>query len=89
MKILTKQLETLNKFREINEMIREEANKRKESREKLKQSMQNILSQSLYRDSIKDVVNPLNPRQKLGMEREIQSVQINSVSFFYQRSSQD
>lgn len=71
MKILTKQLETLNKFREINEMIREEANKRRESREKLKQSMQNILSQSLYKDSIKDIVNPLNPRQKLGKSKLI------------------
>jgi DUF917 family protein len=66
MKILTKQLETLNKFREINEIIREEANKRKESRDKLKQSMQNILNQGLYKDAIKDVVNPLNPKQKLG-----------------------
>lgn len=62
---LFKQLDTLNKFKEINEFIRQEAFKRKESREKLKQTMQNILHQSYYRDAFKGIINPLNPRQKL------------------------
>ena len=65
MRVLFKQLDTLNKFKEINEFIRQEAFKRKENRGKLKQTMQNILHQSYYRDAFKDIVSPLNPRQKL------------------------
>lgn len=65
MKSLFKQLDTLNKFKEINEFIRQEAFKRKENRGKLKQTMQNILHQSYYRDAFRDIISPLNPRQKL------------------------
>ena len=65
MKSLFKQLDTLNKFKEINEFIRQEAFKRKENRGKLKQTMQNILHQSYYREAFRDIISPLNPRQKL------------------------
>lgn len=65
MRILFKQLDTLNKFKEINEFIRLEATRRKENRDKLKQTMQNILHQSYYREAFQQIISPLNPRQKL------------------------
>ncbi|XP_023229587.1 phosphatidylinositol 4,5-bisphosphate 3-kinase catalytic subunit delta isoform-like isoform X2 [Centruroides sculpturatus] len=61
MKSLTRQMEALNKLKSVNEMMRIEANKKKENREKIKATLQDILSQRYYQDAFFNLPNPLNP----------------------------
>jgi phosphatidylinositol-4,5-bisphosphate 3-kinase catalytic subunit beta isoform len=65
MKTLTKQMEAVNKLKELNEIIKKEVLTRKDGKEKIVSFMQEMLEQSCYKDAFKDIVIPLDPKIKL------------------------
>ncbi|RWS31204.1 phosphatidylinositol 4:5-bisphosphate 3-kinase catalytic subunit beta isoform-like isoform X1 [Leptotrombidium deliense] len=62
---LMKQTEALSKLKQMNEYMRQEANKRKD-RDKLKSLMHDIINQQYYKEALSGFINPLNPHLKLG-----------------------
>lgn len=64
MQALVRQMEALNKLKRVNEIIRFDNSKN--SREKKKELMQEILSQKYYQKVLLNVINPLDPNYKLG-----------------------
>ncbi|XP_025017100.1 phosphatidylinositol 4,5-bisphosphate 3-kinase catalytic subunit delta isoform-like isoform X2 [Tetranychus urticae] len=65
MKDLSRQMEAVNKLKHMNEIVKRESTRGKESKERLMTVMHEILEQSYYKESLKDVTNPLDPRIKL------------------------
>lgn len=59
MKVLSKQVEALNKMKTLNSLIK--LNAMKQSRAKGKDTMQTCLKQRAYRDALSDLQSPLNP----------------------------
>ncbi|KAJ6669307.1 hypothetical protein lerEdw1_008116 [Lerista edwardsae] len=59
MKVLSKQVEALNKMKTLNSLIK--LNAMKQSRAKGKDTMQTCLKQRGYRDALSDLQSPLNP----------------------------
>ncbi|RWS06961.1 phosphatidylinositol 4:5-bisphosphate 3-kinase catalytic subunit beta isoform-like isoform X1 [Dinothrombium tinctorium] len=64
--ILMKQMEALSKLKHMNECVRQESNKRKESRDKLKTLMHDIINQQYYKEALCNWINPLDPHILLG-----------------------
>lgn len=66
MKDLFRQMEAINKLKHMNEIVKRESIKRKESKERtLTVVMHDILEQSYYKESLRQITNPLDPRIKL------------------------
>lgn len=63
--ILIKQSQSLGYLKQINEILRQEANKRKD-RDKLKATLHELINQSYYQLSFTDLINPLDPKFHLG-----------------------
>ncbi|KAM4770719.1 phosphatidylinositol 4,5-bisphosphate 3-kinase catalytic subunit beta isoform 2-T2 [Rhinophrynus dorsalis] len=59
MKVLSRQVEALNKLRTLNELIK--LNAMKQSKVKNKETMHACLKQNAYREALTDIQSPLNP----------------------------
>ncbi|KAM4695460.1 phosphatidylinositol 4,5-bisphosphate 3-kinase catalytic subunit beta isoform 1-T2 [Discoglossus pictus] len=59
MKVLSRQVEALNKLRTLNGLIK--LNAMKQSRAKSKENMHACLKQNAYREALTDIQSPLNP----------------------------
>ena len=63
--VLTKQMDSLNQMKRVNDCVRSDVSRRNDSREKLKEFLHDMLSKNVIINSFTETVCPFNPRLNL------------------------
>lgn len=65
MMLLIKQVDSLTQMKRVNDLVRSDASRRNDSREKLREFLHDMLSKNVVINSFTDTVCPFNPRLNL------------------------